>query len=385
MSEYRDDVLERMRITDSLVTGLSDLADERIKITGRLVSGVEHVVTEQLRIGDEVVGQAQYLLLEQLHITGSVQDHLNAFDVVTDRLRLTDTVTAVLETVFIEPMRISDRVVEGLASVLTERLHIHSEVLSQRIVSDLLTARLKIKDRLIGLREDVVAETLRVTDSVLDQAVAIDRVAERLRLVDQPVEQVLQQVQVLAERLRLVAEVVDQLEAANLVSERLSIQGLPLQWGNFGQAWTAELGVWGMSRYAPFAITGLAVIDGALYATGPDGVYAFDGSDENMVAELRTGKLDTGGDRLMRPIESHVEYELDGEAAMDVTLTQSGSAAETYSFALPPWPSKELTNERFRFGRGLRGRHFSYTLRLTGKSAYLNDWKVLAEPSKRSL
>ena len=36
-------------------------------------------------------------------------------------------------------------------------------------------------------------------------------------------------------------------------------------------------------------------------------------------------------------------------------------------------------------GRGLRGRHFGYTLRLKGQHAYINDWTVLTAASKRSI
>ena len=44
-----------------------------------------------------------------------------------------------------------------------------------------------------------------------------------------------------------------------------------------------------------------------------------------------------------------------------------------------------LTNARAVFGRGLRGRHFAYTLRLKGQRAYINDWSVLTAASKRSI
>ena len=140
-----------------------------------------------------------------------------------------------------------------------------------------------------------------------------------------------------------------------------------------------------MSRFAPFTFTSLAVIDGVLYGCNSQGVFALDGSSETMTAELRTGAMDMTGGVLAHPLEAHVEYELRGTATFDVTTTQAGTPA-TYSYPLNARPvANALTNARAVFGRGLRGRHFAYTLRLTGQQAYINDWSVLVAPSKRSI
>ena len=95
--------------------------------------------------------------------------------------------------------------------------------------------------------------------------------------------------------------------------------------------------------------------------------------------------MDMTGDVLAHPLEAHIEYELRGTATFDVTTTQAGTPA-TYSYPLNARPTADaLTNARAVFGRGLRGRHFAYTLRLTGQQAYINDWSVLVAPSKRSI
>ena len=70
---------------------------------------------------------------------------------------------------------------------------------------------------------------------------------------------------------------------------------------------------------------------------------------------------------------------------MAVTTTQSGTPV-TYDYPLDARPVADaLTNARAVFGRGLRGRHFAYTLRLEGQRAYINDWSVLTAASKRSI
>ncbi|MBX6209533.1 hypothetical protein ISD46_33795, partial [Pseudomonas aeruginosa] len=55
----------------------------------------------------------------------------------------------------------------------------------------------------------------------------------------------------------------------------------------------------------------------------------------------------------------------------------------TYSYPLESEPADELTNGRFKFGRGLRGRHFTFTLRLTGRHGYINDLSVESAPTNR--
>ena len=72
-------------------------------------------------------------------------------------------------------------------------------------------------------------------------------------------------------------------------------------------------------------------------------------------------------------------------ASVAVTTTQAG-ASTTYTYPLDARPVADaLTNARAVFGRGLHGRHFAYTLRLTGQRAYINDWSVLVTTGKRSI
>lgn len=187
------------------------------------------------------------------------------------------------------------------------------------------------------------------------------------------------------ERFRLYDEASGTLRARNLVTDELALWDEVLQTGDYGQAWTASTDSWAMSRFAPFTFTSLAMIDGVAYGCNGQGVFALDGDAEAMTAELRTGALDMTGGVLCHPLEAHIEYELRGAAQFCVTTTQSGMPM-TYAYPLNGRPTAgALTNARAEFGRGLRGRHFAYTLRLTGQRAYINDWSVLVAPSKRSI
>ncbi|RSZ54114.1 hypothetical protein EJU38_05520 [Pseudomonas aeruginosa] len=184
---------------------------------------------------------------------------------------------------------------------------------------------------------------------------------------------------------RLAALVLDHLAAHDLVTDAVVIEDSTVGGEqDHGQAWTANVDSWAMSRYAPYTFSSLAVIDGKLYGIAADGVYALDGDSDAVAGSIATGKLDVGQGALVHPHTAYLEYELDadGTAAMDVTTTQSGSAA-TYSYPLERELADELTNGRFKFGRGLRGRHFTFTLRLTGRHGYINDLRVESAPTNR--
>ena len=121
-----------------------------------------------------------------------------------------------------------------------------------------------------------------------------------------------------------------------------------------------------------------------IYGVADDGVYALNGTG-HVAGRVETGKLDIGGDQLVHPVSAYLEYELDGPdkgAQLDVTTTQSG-APQTYTYTLPSESAAHLTNGRFVLGRGLRGRHFSFTLRLQGTRGHINDLSVTTTPTKR--
>lgn len=181
-------------------------------------------------------------------------------------------------------------------------------------------------------------------------------------------------------------EVTAHLHAINWASDTAAAFDLPVfADGIHGQAWTANTSNWAMSRYAPYGFDHIAVVNGQLLGCNQDGVYRLQGGDETINASIQTGKLDIGGGMLAHPLGAFTEYELvDGAAAMDVTTTQAGTAS-TYTYLLPAEPADELTNGRFIFGRGLRGRHFSFTLRLDAKRAHINDLSVNTAQTQRRI
>lgn len=106
---------------------------------------------------------------------------------------------------------------------------------------------------------------------------------------------------------------------------------------------------------------------------------------EYINSKLVTGKVDIGGGILAHPVGAYMEYELsDGESEMIVSTTQGGSV-QSYGYKLIDGKADELTNGRFIFGRGLRGRHFKFELRLNGVSGHIHDLRIDASATKRRI
>lgn len=146
-------------------------------------------------------------------------------------------------------------------------------------------------------------------------------------------------------------------------------------------AWTSNTETWAMSRYEDLPVNRLTVINGVVYGESDGGVYRMDISDTTVNANVTTGKIDFG-DSLVHPSAAYLEYETDGNINMQVVTTQSGQAAG-YRYLLPKETARNLTNGRILFGRGLRGRHFTFVLNISAKEGYINNLAIEALPTKR--
>lgn len=148
-------------------------------------------------------------------------------------------------------------------------------------------------------------------------------------------------------------------------------------------AWTANTDTWAMSRYDELPIKRFVVINGALYGEADDGIYQMDTGTEIVNATIETGKIDFG-EALAHPTGAYLEYELNGSASMQVKTTQSGKQ-QAFRYPLPRERADELTNGRILFGRGLRGRHFTFVLNISATHGYLNSLAINALSTKRRI
>lgn len=390
MSNYRDDVNDTAVASDTLWVRTRTIAESTARVRDVLLFGLVALTVETAAASDGVTDKTTSFLTETAHVSEQYLHRAYKSDLLVEPGRASDAVAHSVRVLLQESAHAADELQAGVRTVLVERARGSDETTGQRYNKQTVQEHGKARDVLVVLQRTLVQDEARGAAAVIDRLRARTLVADAARVSDAVLDGAVARPVVLIERARANDVLTGTLRARDLVHDVPAVGWDELLSPGMlvGQAWTAETSGWAMSRYAPFAFTGLAVIDGVLYATGPDGVYALDGDQEEIDAQLRTGALDMTGGVLGCPVSAYLEYELSGAgaaASVAVTTTQSGTPI-TYDYPLDARPAADaLTNARAVFGRGLRGRHFAYTLRLKGQRAYINDWSVLTAASKRSI
>lgn len=388
MSSYRDDVNDTAVASDRALMRLRSIAEDTARASSVILSALVMLVTDTAIAGDQVLDRVRLApVVEQAQVSDEVLDHLTARTLVRDSARTRDAALGTLRLLLQDGAAASDEVLGVQRSVLSDTARAGGEALAHRTHRALVQDDARAGD----------APLYRVRELTQDGAAAGDALMTRLRarvLVQDSAAAgdelfgAAGQALLLTDTARAAGETFGLLHARDLVADQpVAAHDELVSAALVGQVWTAPSDDWAMSRWL-LGLTSLAVIDGALYATTPDGVFALDGQDERITGELRTGAMDMTGDRLGTPHAAYLEYELAGTgaaASITVTTTQSGAPASyTYPLALRP-NAAALTNARALLGRGLRGRHFAYTLTLSGTRAYINDWGVLVAPTTRRI
>lgn len=387
MSNYRDDVNDTAVATDSTWVRIRSIAESTARGRDVLLYGLLSLVVETAVASEHYQDRTRALLTETAQVSDQYQQSVKASVLVRERASGADVLLTRYRLVLGEQGHGADELTAAVRTVLTERASASDSLIHQRHAYQLVQEKARGRDVLIALQTQRVIEQATGADLVLGRMRTRMVLAEQATASDEMIEHTQARPVLLVEKARASDEVFSGLLARDLVQDAPAVgwDELVNLGALLGQAWTADARNWAMSRWAPFGMTGLVVIDGQLYATAPDGIYALDGDEETIAAEVRTGLIDMTGQKLALPLESHIEYELRGTASIGVTQTQSGRL-QTFTYPLKARPVADaLTNARFEFGRGLEGRHFAYMLRLTGQQAYINDWTVLAAVSARSI
>lgn len=382
MSNYRDDTQETAVASDFTWAGLGSIAEESARIVGTLAFGLMVVHASSAVAADEVIDSAVGIIVEQAEASDAVLDAKRSHTLTVERATFGERWSSVLRVVHEDAASVADTVLDSTRTITIESAQIGDEVIASRRVASLVEEAARASDAASQAATELVADSAAATDEATGRLRATVLAVESAALTDETFGGQ-QTAAPVIESARIAATVTDHLAARDIVADGATAEDGT--WSNLpdaGQAWTANADTWAMSRYAPYTFEALAVIDGVAYGMAADGVYALNGESEAISGSIRTGKMDVGQGGLVHPLAAYLEYELDGTAEMDVTTTQSGQA-ETYTYALPAEAANELTNGRFTFGRGLRGRHFSFALRMTGTHGYINDLSVNTAPTKR--
>lgn len=386
MSNYRDDAIATAVASDETWVGWGAIGEDVGRIAATAIVGIGVMAGASAVAGDEAYSRTLFMPSATAVASDESFTQVHGAALVADAAKVSDPHLRgrVAYTASAEASA-SDEITGLVRTVAKASATITDELITQRRVSALLTDEAKgaasAVFRALLLAEDeltISAEAfggLRVGDMAEAGAIASDEAFSSLRVTA-----------IAAATATASTEAITLLRAVSIISDSAVISDQPLFTdGTFGQAWTANNGNWAMSRYAPYGFDHLAAINGVLFGCNDDGVYMLCDGDETINASVTTGKLDLGEGMLAHPVAAFTEYDLvGGDAFMDVTTTQAG-VTSTYSYTLPPKLADELTNGRFVFGRGLRGRHFALTLRIDAKRAHINDLSIQTAKTTRRI
>ena len=433
MSNYRDDSIEILVVSDMAIAKIKQGDSETLKIRDEAFITVRSNVVESAKITDQDISAQITITVEDMYVADAFNGIKRAKMFVTDSIAIADTSKQwlVVREDSTETIGIVDDVLGTVSAFITDTMHIADTPLAKVTTSAKVTDTVKVLDSTLNtVRQFVgVEESVQISDAISDRTlgfvtdtigIADDATTVRrtsIRLVDGVVisdsANILTKIQ-LDESFKLndsmslhvrangrisdamvIADSVDDhpsvirqfvedsIFVADVVTSQLTAVSRPTdvifiedfaKSGVAGAAWTSNVDSWAMSRYADYQFNQLVTIDGRLYGVNDDGVYLME--DDNIIdAQLKTGKIDLSGGRLVHPLAAFLEYELQGQLTVDVTTTQSGTA-QTYNYRLPSELANELTNGRVQFGRGLRGRHFSFGVNITASKAHVNALRI---------
>ena len=174
--------------------------------------------------------------------------------------------------------------------------------------------------------------------------------------------------------------------ANNAVSSTMSIRSL--YWAkDFGAlAWVLNTETGGLGIYDNFGFDSFAEVNGVLYATSPEGVFALTGDTDDgrhVDSKLKTGFLDFGNDQTKRVSDLFIGY-TGGQLEVDVE-TYDGPQ-EVYTYAMEERDADAPRNSRAKIGRGLSSRYWRFTLRnVDGADFQVYDVTAEVGTSKRRL
>lgn len=160
-------------------------------------------------------------------------------------------------------------------------------------------------------------------------------------------------------------------------------------WANdFGAlAWVLNSETGGLSTYDNFGFSSIAVHDGVMYATSPEGVFALTADkDQNrdVDAEVQTGMMDFDIPTTKRISDIFVGY-TGGQLEYSVE-TYDGANGEIYSYDMPERDAAAPRNNRVKPGRGLSSRYWRFTIKnIDGADFQLHDQTAVIGPSNRRL
>lgn len=325
---------------------------------------VTQLITGSARAKDSITAIERDLVIDSLAIADSTTDKLQAIQLISDSAGVTDSA------------------IGSIATLITDSAFAYGQPFTQRNVVSFVADSTPITDKLLFNRADIITDDVAISDTTTGKFGAAGTLTDTAVISDTVLDSIIQNA-IIMDSITITDEVIDKLNAIVLIVDGAVIEDSVLSSGGAqGQAWTANVDSWAMSRYNPYNYNRLVVINSVLYGEADDGIYRLDQEVDAVTAIVKTGKMDLGKGALTHPSYAYLEYELDGNASMIVSSTQKG-VEQQFTYVLPNELASELTNGRFVFGRGLRGRHFSFELIMVGTHGHINDLSIEHAPTSR--
>lgn len=442
-NEYRDDTQETAFTTDYSWIKLTVIASETVKSAATILFSLCVLQADYALASDELLDSKLIFSEEIIYSNDLLLSTNKSQELANDNVKLIDkdistnrTTKIVFDTVavveeynnqlvscFTEIANIYDQPIANKKSniYIDDRATISSKDISKASKINLIIDNCAIIDSEFGQLEDLVFDHIQCSESVSLHRISNISLKENFRVQDSQIivfsefkndlvfitdsyEDQLNAI-LCVEDTCLVTEffqtpinyfgsiknklitsdlVISKLTAHNFITDHIYVDDSDLNKSLDGFAWTANTDTWAMSRYDSYQFHDLTVIDGVVYGINDSGVFRVD-ADSEVDAKITTGQLDIGQGQLVHPIAAYLEYQLSGNSKkleVGVSTTQGG-IKQTYHYPLQNEQADYLTNGRVLFGRGLRGRHFSFEFKISGQAGYINDLSIDVTPTKR--
>jgi len=385
MNNYREDTMETAVATDTIWIGVHSIAEERAKASDMIQFRLGFLTGEVATAYDFSDPNVTVLTTETVKASTITSNQLYAIHNLIDQAKLTDSIKLFFHVDTAENAIVHDEVKLSQRFVSVETAQASDLIFVKKTVHSNTAEVAKALDHIYALHAIETIEIANIADQPFHQLKTKITALESAMVTDSP--QVISRINLrCVESVKTSVDVTHQLYAKSWINELAFADDYYLSAQHRAQAWTANTNTWAMSRYEPFNFRAMAVINDQLYLLSDDGVYLSGLEGESIQAKVKTGKLDFG-EMLIHPLSHFLEYQLKGiNRSLHVTIgtTQSGNA-QFFNYSLPLEHSDHLTNGRVQFGRGLRGRHFSFEIQMQGSSVSLNSQSIDYTETRRRI
>lgn len=343
------------------------------------------LISENLGLGETDKATYKAVHIEPFKVADAHFTYKTAFQSISDRLKLSDSLQSLTRShdLIEESLVLSDTTREKLKTLIIETLGLGQELEQYNLVHSQVSENFKLHDRAVRIVSETIQDTIQFSDEFKKLSDTVELVIEHMVFSDQVSGQRI--VKSLAESEIKFSELIAGTKlATSSVTELLFLDAEYSDKQNIIGAWTTTADGWNMSRYYDFPYEELIVINGRLFGVTTTGIEELKQGASTIKAQIKTAKLDIGAGALVHPESMILEYSLNGDISVDVGTTQTGYQ-QTFNYVLKKEPSDYLTNGRVIFGRGLRGRHFDFTVNIEGSTAYINDMVVNITKTKRRI